>query len=196
MFVLERQITDVAQAVDDIHALVDSLHTHSVARRTLDDVSIDVLKIAVHEWVANLIQHADFSERAPRVRITLTPHGHRMRCTIDDNSRGFDFASQVLQQDHLVNGAPAPPDRGRGLLIIIACTEDLRYRPRWRSGDYGPDDDLRQRLEFWVDGQLSASAGWRREAHLVSADYPTPIDSKTYSAEQAHAPDQLAAPPP
>lgn len=131
--------------VDDVHALFETWERDHALMPPLDAFSLQVMKLAVHEWVANLVQHADFEARAPEIEFAVIPNGRRVRCIIEDNSRGFDFEHQIACQEVEVV-AEVPPDRGRGLLMMIACTEDLHYEaPPPRR-----DADRRQRLEFWI----------------------------------------------
>jgi serine/threonine-protein kinase RsbW len=85
------------------------------------------LRLAVHEWIANLVQHARFVHDPEIVlRIGLEPDV--VHCAIEDSSAGFDFATQLETQKSVLE-APAPSERGRGLLMLVTCTEDLFFRP-------------------------------------------------------------------
>lgn len=64
-----------------------------------------------------------------------------VRCAIEDSSRGFDFTRQVGAQQSLLD-APAPSERGRGLLMLVSCAEDLAFQQA--SGD------ARQQIAFTV----------------------------------------------
>lgn len=136
---------DLATVVDEVHALFAAWEQDGSLSPPLDAFSAEVMKLAVHEWIANLVQHADFEGRAPEISFAVLPNGRRVQCVIEDNSRGFDFEHQLACQEVEVV-AEVPPDRGRGLLMLIACTEDLRYEaPPAKRGD-----GQRQRLEFWI----------------------------------------------
>ena len=139
------RFSDLDSVVDDLHALFDVWEGDATFAPPLDDFSLQVMKLAVHEWIANLVQHADFEARTPQIALSVFPNGRRVQCVIEDNSAGFDFERQIGQQESLVQ-ASATAERGRGLLMMIACTEDMRYEappaPR--------DADCHQRLEFWI----------------------------------------------
>ena len=139
------RFSDLDTVVDDLHALFEAWEGDGTYAPPLDDFSLQVMKLAVHEWIANLVQHADFESRAPQIAFSVHPNGRRVQCVIEDNSAGFDFERQLDEQDSLVRSS-ADAERGRGLLMMIACTEDMRYEapptPR--------DADIRQRLEFWI----------------------------------------------
>ena len=124
--------------IDEIHALFAHWAEADTFAPTLDAFALEVLKLTVHEWVANLVQHATFTQQA-EISLTVSSADGKVRCTIDDNSEGFDFHAQLdIQDDHV--RADQAPDRGRGLLMMIACTEDLSYRTT-------PGGT--QRLAFW-----------------------------------------------
>lgn len=134
---------DLGRVVDDVHALFDQWGKEGRFADTLDPSAVEVLRLAVHEWVANLVQHAAFGRRRPEIRLRVERAGRAapgLRCVIEDNSDGFDFASQVSRQERLV-GAPEPSERGRGLLMLLACAEDLTYEPAGKR---------RQRLAFRI----------------------------------------------
>jgi anti-sigma regulatory factor (Ser/Thr protein kinase) len=185
-----RQYDDLHAVVDDVHALFDRLESDEGAL-PLDAFSLQVMKLAVHEWIANLVQHADFGHITPNIRLAIIPEGGRVRCLIEDNSRGFDFARQVVHQQHHLDVAPAPPDRGRGLLMLIACTENVSYQPILTGGFNG--DGLPSarwhRLEFWVspntiDSETPDPAFDEAfpQTHSSSADLAPTLDLDTEDA--------------
>ena len=137
------QFCNLDTVVDEVHALFEAWEGDGTLAPPLDDFSLQVMKMAVHEWIANLVQHADFEVGAPQIAFAVTPNGQRVQCVIEDNSAGFNFEQQVeRQQAHVQSGS----DRGRGLLMMIACTEDLQYAPPPAT----QSADRRQRLEFWI----------------------------------------------
>jgi serine/threonine-protein kinase RsbW len=126
-------------AVDALHATFDAWEAARTFDQALDPFGRQVLRLAIHEWLANLVQHASFGRRRPDVRLELVRLRDAVACTIEDNSAGFDFERQLATQEQIVGG-PRPSERGRGLLMLIACTDDLAYAPAGR----------RQRLSFRV----------------------------------------------
>ncbi|MDX1418806.1 MAG: ATP-binding protein [Rubricoccaceae bacterium] len=135
---------DLDTIVDEVHALFAGWARAGTFAETLDASGIFVAQLAVHEWVANLVQHAAFGGRAVEIDLSLTVEAGGLRCVIEDNSDGFDFEEQVDRQERLVQ-APEPSERGRGLLMLIACAEDLRYESAGRG---------RQRIAFVVPASL------------------------------------------
>lgn len=119
--------TRLDQAIDEVHDLFDRWAESGALDGSLDEDGASVLRLAVHEWVANLVQHAAFPAGA-RITLAIEPGPSVVRCAIEDSSVGFDFAGQVEQQ-HAILDAPAPSERGRGLLMLITCTEALTFRP-------------------------------------------------------------------
>lgn len=139
------QFCSLDTIVDEVHALFDEWDGDGMLAPPLDDFSLQVMKLAVHEWIANLVQHASFGGRTPEIGLAVEPNGQRVQCVIEDNSDGFDLHAQVAQQRDDV-AAASPPERGRGLLMLLAYTDDLAYAPAPHAHDAPP----RQRLEFWI----------------------------------------------
>ena len=94
--------------------------------------------MAVHEWVANIVQHSDFESREPQIGVWLDQRGDRLYCLIEDNSRGFDFHGYLDGHEGITT---VLPDRGMGLLLLKACTEELCYK----SVEAG-----KNQLEFYI----------------------------------------------
>ncbi|MDX1530751.1 MAG: ATP-binding protein [Rhodothermales bacterium] len=159
-----REYQDLEEAVDGVHDLFAQWE-EAPDEAPLDPMPLQVLKLAVHEWVANLAQHADFGGRRPLVRLTFRPNDAGVHCTIEDNSSGFDLARQLqLQRSALgavAAGAAEPAERGRGLLILAACTQELAYEPVRQDAPVASsltsngtaDASCLQRLAFQVDAQ-------------------------------------------
>ncbi len=84
------------------------------------------LQLAAHEWLANLVQHADFGGRSPRISLHIEEldSGHVV-CVVEDNSNGFDLDEALRRRR--ANLSPLP-ERGMGLLILFACASELHYR--------------------------------------------------------------------
>jgi anti-sigma regulatory factor (Ser/Thr protein kinase) len=133
---------NLEQVTDELHQLFEGWQHKPSLNKVLSPFAIEVLKLAVHEWVANLVQHGDFSDREPEISLQLAGGDGRVHCLIEDNSDGFDFQNQLGCQRDLLEGS-VPPERGRGLLMLIACTRDLSYQSNIPG---------RQRLQFWVAG--------------------------------------------
>lgn len=132
------RFTDLGSVVEDIHALFDAWADAGTFRPPLDGDGEIVLRLAVHEWVANLVQHAAFDSAEAEICLEISTRHDAVQVAIDDTSRGFDLLGQ-LEEQHIRLHGPAPSERGRGLLMLITCTDDLDYRPA-ASG--------RQRLSF------------------------------------------------
>lgn len=118
---------DLDHVVDEVHAVFDGWAERDEFRAVLGEDGLEVLRLAVHEWVANLVQHATFPG-PPEIRMDVAVRGDAVRCVVEDTSSGFDFAAQVERQQAVLDG-PAPSERGRGLLMLVTCAENLDYRP-------------------------------------------------------------------
>ncbi len=132
--------TDLDRVTDQVHALLDGWTTGGAFSSALGADGVEVLRLAVHEWIANLVQHAHFPD-GPRIELAVAVEGDGVRCELVDTSAGFDLATQLEHQQSILD-APAPSERGRGLLMLITSTDDLTYAP---AGPAGP-----QRLTFVV----------------------------------------------
>lgn len=156
MLRVDRRFTDMDTIMDDLHDLFEWWSDEALDAGALDEYSIEVMKLAIHEWLANLVQHARFPEEEPLIKLTLAPDEQRIHCAIEDNSSGFDLLQQVTCQRHHLEAAPEPPERGRGLLLMIACTENLSYRPVSASAKRSKQESYLHRLEFWVSPRESS----------------------------------------
>lgn len=141
------RFNDLGSMIDEVHALFDTWENGGT-RGCIGDLTERMYraKLAVHEWLANLVQHAQFPEH-PEIVLEVRHEDSELECVIEDNSEGFDLAEQLQTRRQI---ADAFPERGMGLLILHACTYDLTYSRK---------DDGRQRLQF-----------------RVSDDYRRPID--------------------
>jgi len=126
-------------AMDVLHARLDAWEQTGAFDGCLGEFGRHVLRLALHEWVANLVQHAAFGRRQPYVAVGVACADGGVRCVVEDNSDGFDFQRQLVHQEGALDAAE-PSERGRGLLMLIACTEQIAYVSR--RG--------RQRLSFLV----------------------------------------------
>jgi serine/threonine-protein kinase RsbW len=115
---------DLDTIIDHMHILLDRWEAEVLEESALNKETIQLLKVGVHEWIANLVQHADFKGRTPEIHFSAKPQGHRIACTIEDNSEGFDLDEQLRRCAELLQ---AYPERGMGLLMLQACTETLSY---------------------------------------------------------------------
>lgn len=125
-------------AIDRTHALFDRWEAQGTLHPPLDDDTLQQMKLAVHEWVANLVQHANFDCRHPEIVLDVSRNGNHVQCAIEDNSEGFSLDDQLRARQDVLD---AFPERGMGLLMIRACTEGLSYRQIGGN---------RHRLEFCI----------------------------------------------
>ena len=182
----QHTFTRLDEVIDNVHALFDAWNETGALAPALDDDGASVLRLAVHEWVANLVQHAAFPHGV-EVVVSVTVEGDAVQCAVEDSSVGFDFAGQVERQSAILD-APAPSERGRGLLMLITCTEDLTFRPA-TSG-------ARQRISFRVRSGFGAALFaplFREEdlAHDFSLADTLPDAGAAWAGVEAFADDGL-----
>ncbi len=115
---------DLDTLIDEVHGLFERWDTGDLLPSGVDLDTLQLVKLAVHEWLANLVQHADFAGHQPEVRVNITPHPEEVHCIIIDNSTGFDLYAQLGIREALLQPCP---ERGMGLLMLDACTRELSY---------------------------------------------------------------------
>ena len=119
---ITRRFSDLELAIDDTHALfaewIDAADAAANAR-TLHHACL-----VLHEWLANLVQHADFQGRTPEVAIRLFPSPNKIRCVVVDNSKGFELEHRLEMQT--TNALPFP-ERATVLRFIDARTDSISY---------------------------------------------------------------------
>lgn len=138
MEVTRQHFMSLHRVIDELHGLFEEWERADALLSHLDPDTIQLFRLAVHEWVANLVQHADFSNREPKITLDVIPNGRRVRCVIEDNSEGFSFSEQIDVQR---NALTPFPERGMGLLMLNAATEYF---------EYSQTEDGSSRLEFTV----------------------------------------------
>ncbi|MEX0822313.1 MAG: ATP-binding protein [Rhodothermales bacterium] len=138
---LTHRFSDPDTLIDRAHSVFSSLEEDDDLPGWLNEKTMHRLKLAVHEWLANLVQHANFGDRRPDVSVTVRPGRDGVECVIEDNSEGFDLNGHLDTKTDVLD---AYPERGMGLLMIKACTEGLSYT------DLG---DQRHRLTFVVSSE-------------------------------------------
>jgi serine/threonine-protein kinase RsbW len=124
MSVLAREYSDLNHALDDVRAMLQEWCRQFDEASAPRPETIRYTQLVLHEWIANLLQHADFEDRCPNVRIRLRAENRHVNCSVIDNSEGFDLADRVPSRDEELENLP---ERGMGLRIINACTDELSY---------------------------------------------------------------------
>jgi len=166
------RFTNLGTVIDDVHALLDAWMDEGSLQPPLNHDGEIVLRLAVHEWIANLVQHASFLSSEPEIWLDVQRNPDAVTVSIEDTSRGFDLLGQLEEQHELLH-APAPSERGRGLLMLITCTDDLNYCPAGENRQQlsftlkNPDEAIFAGL-FYPDVQSAASPApfLHEEAHL------------------------------
>ena len=117
--------SDLDHVIDEVHALFDAWTEAGTFDGALSEAGLEVMRLAVHEWIANLVQHAVFPDET-RIELSVGVETDGVRCRIADSSCGFDFVGQIERQQAVFE-APAPSERGRGLLMLVTSTDDLGF---------------------------------------------------------------------
>jgi len=136
---ITERYTDLEQAIDEVRVLLDRW---SDERRRLgepppDPQALRYAQLILHEWLANLLQHARFPDR-PLITVRVESEKQCLCGLVTDNSTGFDIAAHLRRQRQ---SSESLPERGMGLRIISACSDTFSYN----RGDNG-----RYRFEFSI----------------------------------------------
>lgn len=106
-------------------AVQDLAREMSCGQRWINDFST-----ALIEACSNAIEHGNKYSREKTVRVVINLNGRQIVAQIFDQGEGFDYQKFL--------SATTPPDplseRGRGILIMKAFTDDLRYRANRNGG--------------------------------------------------------------
>lgn len=120
---------DLDEVIDEVHALFRQWDREGLFYPPATPMLLERVKLAVHEWIANLVQHADFDEENVEICLSMRNCGGRLRCTIEDNSSGFDMNERKESGRRLLRDLlETLPERGMGLMLVEASTEDLTYQ--------------------------------------------------------------------
>ncbi len=98
-------------------AFQDLAREFSCAQRWIDDFST-----ALVEACTNAIEHGNKYSKGKRVRIIVEMDDNRIVGRVHDEGPGFDY-------DKYLSEPPPDPlsERGRGIMIMKAFTDELRY---------------------------------------------------------------------
>jgi serine/threonine-protein kinase RsbW len=132
MSVLATEFSDLDRALDEVRSVLHEWTADLDEPAAPNSETIRYTQLVLHEWIANLLQHADFENRAPTIEIRLTAENRHITCSIIDNSNGFDLEEQLPAREETMEELP---ERGMGLRIINACTDELSYTPT-ETGHY------------------------------------------------------------
>jgi len=124
MSVFTREYTDLDRALDEVRSVLDEWSTAQETTAAPRAETIRYTQLVLHEWIANLLQHADFHNRTPTVEIRLQTEDRHVICAVLDNSEGFNLADRLPTKEEMMDDLP---ERGMGLRIINACTDSLSY---------------------------------------------------------------------
>lgn len=86
--------------------------------------------LALREAVINAIVHGNRRDRTLKVQVILSSRGREFRARVLDQGRGFDPTAgpDPTAQENLLNTS------GRGLLLMRAFVDDVRFRHREGRG--------------------------------------------------------------
>ena len=82
----EHTFNDIDLVTEQVHGLFDGWVQSTPPDDSLKRYGLLVMKIAVHEWIANLVQHAAFKIQPPLIRLVISPRSSGLHCLVEDNS--------------------------------------------------------------------------------------------------------------
>jgi serine/threonine-protein kinase RsbW len=99
-------------------AFQDLAREFSCSQSCVNDVGT-----AIIEACSNAIEHGNRFAKDKRVKVVIGLNGENIVARIFDEGEGFNF------EEHLSDSAPPEPqsERGRGIIIMRAFTDDLSY---------------------------------------------------------------------
>ncbi len=125
MTAFTKKYTDLDCAIDEVQTLSDE-RPAAWCNGDVDDETFHCACLVLHEWIANLHQHAQFEDVPPTVEIQLSCQDRQVFCSVTDNSEGFELDPHLPDKD---DDFGSLPERGMGLRIIESCTDDFSYTP-------------------------------------------------------------------
>lgn len=106
-------------------AIQDLARELSCPQRWINDFST-----ALIEACSNAIEHGNKYSKKKTVRVVVSLNGKQIVARVHDQGGGFDFGRYLSDST-----APDPlSERGRGILIMKAFTDRLRYRTIPKGG--------------------------------------------------------------
>ena len=126
MFYKELHHCTQEAVADRVHELVDCWDAKTASFQDIENNRLQYARLAVYEWVANLVQHADFGGRSPKITISAWPNEGCLYGMIEDNSEGFEVNEYL--NESMEERLRKMPERGMGLLMIKASTQHFTYR--------------------------------------------------------------------
>ena len=125
MTTFTKTYSDLDRAIDEVRSLPDEWPAAQNAGGP-DAETVQCVCLVLHEWIANLHQHARFQASPPTVEIQLSFRDRQVFCSVLDNSEGFEIETHLPDED---DDPEALPERGMGLRMIKTCTDALSYTP-------------------------------------------------------------------
>jgi serine/threonine-protein kinase RsbW len=130
---ITERYTDLERAIDEVRVLLDrwSDERRRTGQPPPDPQSLRYAQLILHEWLANLLQHASFPE-VPVIEVRVESEDQCLCGVVVDNSTGFDIGTHL---NHQRQSSESLPERGMGLRIISACSDEFSYA-RGDNGQY------------------------------------------------------------
>jgi len=106
MSVLAKEYSNLDRALDEVRTVIETWSGSIDGSAELNGETIQYTQLVLHEWIANLLQHADFDEHPPSLRIRLAYENRQIRCVVVDNSSGFDLTGRLPAEQEAMDTSP------------------------------------------------------------------------------------------
>lgn len=124
---LHHVFSSLEEGIEELHKVLDQWMEQSEIRQALGVEGSRYMRTVTHEWIANLIRHAEFESADPEVRLSVIAMDGSLRIEIRDNSNGFDLDYEKEQRKGVLDRS-LPPDRQLGIPLMMECADDLQYQ--------------------------------------------------------------------
>lgn len=112
--------------VDRLHELFWQWEEQDVFPAGIRPDMLNRARLVAHEWIAHLVQNANFEGRVPQIAFSIWAEEDRLCCQIADNSSGFPLEAYQGHDREAI--CYVMPERGMYWLIIQASTQRISYR--------------------------------------------------------------------
>lgn len=118
--------TVLDSVIEDLHASIDGFFDPDHPLQVFqEEDTLHQFKLALHEWVANLAQYAQFPKGfAVTLEVESDFDAACLNVKVVDTSTGFDLKAQLITRHKALQPLPL---RGMGLLMLESLTEELQY---------------------------------------------------------------------
>ncbi len=124
----EHQLT----SIEDIKKVADSVLSYIEGYISLSDKRKYEITLVLNELLVNCFDHARPSAKEPVMLMTYLRDG-RLSIRVTDSGQGFVYDNKKINYEKLVNEDILYKERGRGLLLVRAFCQEIKYNEKGNS---------------------------------------------------------------